>query len=192
MTSTCADLIAGVGKSSLIKSIVQTCEDIVHVDPLSPSLPSVDRLPGRRSKNRGNSAATSTHSITEVFASTKAYPPWWSDIEDTIVLHRRQSLGDTVLERNICFVDTPGYSQGMSRVEGIESVTQYVETQLYKSLSSRFSKSESVGLLSGSGGSQVDLVLYLVAQSTYIISILKTRAHIMQKLSMKILCSCKD
>lgn len=55
-----------------------------------------------------------TAQITEIYASTKPYPEWWSDLDDFRVLARRKSLGDTVLDRNICFVDTPGYSHGSS------------------------------------------------------------------------------
>jgi hypothetical protein len=55
-----------------------------------------------------------TTQITEIYASTKPYPEWWSDLDDLSVLKRRKSLGDTVLDRNICFVDTPGYGGGSS------------------------------------------------------------------------------
>ena len=74
-------------------------------------------------------------------------------------------MGDTVLERNLCFVDTPGYSRGMSKMEGIESVLQYIETQLRRTFSPPAEgESDVVGLLSGSGGSQVDVVFYLISQ----------------------------
>jgi len=162
-------IYAGVGKTSLIKSIVQTCEDIVHVDPLSPNLPSVDKPPASRPTSKRDSLnIKATQQITEVYASTKPYPSWWSDIEDTKVLRRRKSVGDTVLERNLCFVDTPGYSNGMSRMESIQSVLQYIETQLTKPFSApTASEGDIAGLLSGSGGSQVDVVLYLVAQGMH-------------------------
>lgn len=158
--------IAGVGKTSLIKSIVQTCEDIVHVDPLSPNLPSIEQLPSRKSLSKLSSASLrSTNKITEVYASTKPYPTWWSDIEETKVLRRRKSMGDTVLERNLCFVDTPGYSHGMSRMESIESILQYVEAQFTKPfVDTTGSQGDFVSLLSGSGGFQVDVVLYMIAQ----------------------------
>ena len=159
----------GVGKTSLIKSIVQTCEDIVHVDPLSASISSINQRSSRKSRSRlqdGN--ATSTQQITEVHASTKAYPTWWFDIEDVKVLRRRKSMGDTVLERNLCFVDTPGYSHGISRLETIETILQYVQAQLLKSVQLHKSNDgDIVGLLSGNGGSQVDLVLYMVAGGRY-------------------------
>lgn len=77
-------------------------------------------------------------------------------------------MGDTVLERNLCFVDTPGYSHGMSRMESIESILQYVEAQLSKPFANTSgSQGDFVSLLSGSGGSQVDLVLYMIAQGMW-------------------------
>lgn len=160
---------SGVGKTSLIKSIVQTCEDIVHVDPFSPNSHSIEHFSSRRSKQKQELLhAKSTQHITEVYASTRPYPAWWSDIEETKLVRRRKSMGDSVLERNLCFVDTPGYSHAMSKMEGIETVLQYVERQLKRSFSSPSEgESDIVGLLSGSGGSQVDVVFYLISQGKW-------------------------
>ena len=119
---------SGVGKTSLIKAIVQSCEHIVHVDPIAPSsllassvlarsAPSTPQPEGgrqkwgRRASSRGSAGTTQ---ITEVYASTKPYPEWWSEVDDFRVMQRRKSLGDAVLDRNICFVDTPGYGSGSS------------------------------------------------------------------------------
>lgn len=99
----------------MIKAIVQTCEDIVHVDPLTATPMSPEHR--RRSRTKSGSGRVdnqSTTQITEVFASTRAYPAWWSDLEDSRVLRRRKSMGDSVLERNLCFVDTPGYGNRSS------------------------------------------------------------------------------
>lgn len=112
----------GIGKSCLIKAIVQICEDIVHVDPVLAEVPF-----GR--SGRTTSATSSfytlssraeserTKKITEVYASTKPYPHWWSEHEDSKILRKRKSgtgATEAVLERNICFVDTPGYGSGTS------------------------------------------------------------------------------
>jgi hypothetical protein len=115
---------SGVGKTSLIKAIVQSCEHIVHVDPITPSTSASAsmmkpgtrlRNPGGSSKKHGKGAMESgTTHITEIYASTKPYPEWWSEIDDFRVLRRRKRLGDSVLDRNICFVDTPGYGNGSS------------------------------------------------------------------------------
>jgi hypothetical protein len=96
---------------------VQICEDIVHVDPLSSTPPSVTETLRKKSKSKsraGHSNVHSTSQISEVYASTRAYPHWWSEFDDGKVLKRRRSSGDSVLERNLCFVDTPGYGHGTS------------------------------------------------------------------------------
>ena len=153
---------SGVGKTSLIKSIVQTCGDIVHVDPLSSSLPNLDVHAGQKTKRKRTVRQPAQHAIMEIHASTRPYPPWWSNAQETLAF-RRKSIGDTVLERNLCFVDTPGYSYGMSRLETINAIIHYVEGQLERSFSAAPGEGDIVGLLSGKGGSQVDLVLYLVS-----------------------------
>lgn len=35
-------------------------------------------------------------------------------VNEPHISQRRKSLGDSVLERNVCFVDTPGYRHGSS------------------------------------------------------------------------------
>lgn len=114
---------SGVGKTSLIKAIVQSCEHIVHVDPITPSsvLSSSVTRPAsaavgkqRSSRRQSSRESAGTTQITEIYASTKPYPEWWSEVADFRVLRRRKSLGDAVLDRNICFVDTPGYGSGSS------------------------------------------------------------------------------
>lgn len=120
MSSNANGIIPGVGKTSLIKSIVQVSSDIVHVDPF-PGTPittsQTQRRKSRRMSRNEPPAVPSTSKISEVFASTRPYPNWWSEAEEVKVLRRRRSTstaGDTVLDRNICFVDTPGYSTGAS------------------------------------------------------------------------------
>lgn len=77
-------------------------------------------------------------------------------------------MGDTVLERNLCFVDTPGYSHKMSTKECINLVVNYVEAQSSKASSfASMDDGELVSILSGKGGTQVDLVFYLIAQGTF-------------------------
>lgn len=112
---------SGIGKTSLIKAIVQSCNHIVHVDPIAPSPPNLQQLgstsgPARHgNKKRANSKLDmGTTQITEVYASTKPYPEWWSELDDSRLLRRRKSIDEAVLDRNICFVDTPGYSSGPS------------------------------------------------------------------------------
>ncbi|OAP63268.1 hypothetical protein AYL99_02495 [Fonsecaea erecta] len=141
----------GVGKTSLIKSIVQLCEDIVHVDPLVTT---------NSSHGSHRTSASFSEAINEVYASTKPYPMWWSAIEESRILRRRKSMGDSVLERNVCFVDT-------SDSVKLERLVHYVEQQLVNAMVSVDQlTSEFSGLLSGRGGSQVDVVLYLISKDT--------------------------
>ncbi|KAK0109918.1 hypothetical protein ONS95_002589 [Cadophora gregata] len=158
---------SGVGKTSLIKAIVQVCEDIVHVDPLSATpitIPATRRKSLRTKSRNGSADLQTTSQITEIYASTRSYPSWWSDLEESRVLRRRKSMGDSVLERNLCFVDTPGYGNQTSCLECITPVIDYIESQ-FKKVSSfeGMSEPEMVNLLSGNGGSQVDVVLYVVS-----------------------------
>ncbi len=177
----------GVGKTSLIKSIVQICEDIVHVDPLSSNVSSMEQLPPRKSKGKtSSSSANSTSHISEVYASTKAYPPWWSDIEESRVMRRRKSVGDTVLERNLCFVDTPGYSHVTSASENVDSVVRYIESQLTKVFSlATANEGELLSMLSGNGGTQVDVVLYMIVQRIASFGALTNEIVLMFRLAIK-------
>ncbi|KAL2357254.1 hypothetical protein BJ546DRAFT_435985 [Cryomyces antarcticus] len=152
--------VGGVGKTSLIKSIVQTCEDIVHVDPLSPSLPTIQIPEPDQSKVwQKRKPYVGRTGIVEIYASTRPYPQWWSDLEESRVLKRRKSMGDTVLERNLCFVDTPGSNGKQER----ELAVQYIESQMHRNANiGTMSDSDLLGVLSGSGGVQVDVLLYLI------------------------------
>ena len=99
----------------------------MHVDIPSPSHLSTETAPTRKFKGRRISYnGRSTPIITELYASTKPYPAWWSDFEYTKVLRRRRGMEEAVLERNLCFVDTTGYSSGMAKMETIDTVIQYV------------------------------------------------------------------
>lgn len=71
-----------------------------------------------------------------------------------------------MLERNLCFVDTPGYSGGLSLIEGVEPVVQYLESQIARTMSAaQMTDADLLSLLTGNGGPQVDIVLYMISQS---------------------------
>lgn len=153
----------GVGKTSLIRSIVQLCEDIVHVDPLSPSQSFSQPPPPKSKSRRTKTEPVGTTRITEIHASTKPYPHWWTDVEESRILRRRKSSVDAVLERNICFVDTPGFSHDSSEKEDTNLVVDYVESLLYQTSSvTTLEDSDMLGVVSGSGGVAIDVVLYLL------------------------------
>lgn len=150
----------GSGKTSLIKAIVQASEDIVHVD----HLPDVQRMKQSERKRGVSRQQKEGPLISEVYASTKPYPSWWSGLDDSRVLRRRKSLGDVVLERNLCFVDTEGGKKS-SRAEQTEALIQYMIQQLLRALAAIHTvNSDLQGLLGGNGGSQVDAILYLISR----------------------------
>ncbi|KAK4547067.1 hypothetical protein LTR36_001288 [Oleoguttula mirabilis] len=135
----------GAGKTSLIQSILRSCDDVVHVD----------------------SAVTNTinnsPSITETHASTRPYPSWWTDFENRRMLLRRKSVGDGVLERNICLVDTPG----LDEESDVQQVLRYFNsTQLRTASLEKMTDSELINLLSGDGGVQIDAALWLFDPAT--------------------------
>lgn len=106
--------------------------------------------------------------VTEIHASTRPYPHWWTDVEETRVLRRRKSSIDTILERNVCFVDTPGYVEGSSEQDDMNLVVEYLESLLYQTASvTNMDDAELVGVISGSGGILVDVVLYMLPPSEY-------------------------
>lgn len=143
-----------MGKTSLIKSIVQLCDDIVHVDPLTSNIPPLGTVSGGRTKDKTKMERPST---TEVYASTKPYPSWWTEMEDSKMLRRRKSMGDAVLERNVCFVD-------VSASTGTDKIVDYMLQQLQNGIMAANTGSvEFLGLLSGRGGAQVDVILYLIS-----------------------------
>ncbi|EEQ32957.1 conserved hypothetical protein [Microsporum canis CBS 113480] len=141
----------GCGKTSLLKSIAQVFEDIVHIDPL-PHSPSA--MVKSRRKTSGKPRRTrECEPISEIYASTKPYPSWWSDMDDSRVLRRRKSTGDVILERNLCFVDT--FAGSKSADQQTEVIVQYMNKQFARAMSAvRSVTADFQGLLSGNGGPQ--------------------------------------
>lgn len=157
---------AGTGKTSLLRSMVQTSDDIVHVDPFPQnSIPNRISNAGRVTSRIGSKRRRPRHhaSAVEIYASTRPYPEWWTDLEDSRVLRRRKSQGDVVLERNICFVDTVDGKS--NRTDQTELEVRYMKQQFQRAVTSIHTvDSDLRGLLSGNGGSQVDSVLYLISE----------------------------
>jgi hypothetical protein len=78
------------------------------------------------------------------------------------VLRRRKSIGEIVLERNLCFVDTPAIS--LSRAGQTDAVLQYMRQQLQRATAAVAGSSvDFQNLLAGNGGTQVDAILYLIS-----------------------------
>ena len=133
---------------------------------MSHSHPSTQPIPAesKTRKNKGECAGTTQ--MIEIHASTKPYPHWWTDVEENRTLRRRKSSVDTILERNICFVDTPGFSQHSSEKEDMDRVVNYLESLFCQTSSVHtLEDSDILGVVSGSGGVAVDVVLYLLPPS---------------------------
>jgi len=69
-------------------------------------------------------------------------------------------MEDTVLERNICFVDTPALPTNANNSTP-HPLPQYMEALLHKNASiSAMNDNDLLNVLCGSGGVQVDVVIY--------------------------------
>ncbi|KAK4889489.1 hypothetical protein LTR27_011750 [Elasticomyces elasticus] len=142
----------GVGKTSLIQSIFRVCEDVVHVD--APGGGSQGSLP------RKGTDCKQSPGVTEFHASTRPYPPWWTDSEGRRMLHRRRSVGEGVLERNLCFIDTPAVDDEY----GAQQILDYFNDSLQRTANlDKMSESELISVVSGEGGNQIDVVLWILA-----------------------------
>jgi hypothetical protein len=79
------------------------------------------------------------------------------------VLRRRKSSLDAVLERNICFVDTPGFTRGSTERDDMDLVIDYIESLLLQTSSvTTMEDSDVLGVVSGIGGVSIDVVFYLL------------------------------
>jgi hypothetical protein len=85
-------LSLGIGKTSLIRTLAQRSEHIVHLDPILPA---------------------ATAHAAETYASSRPHR-WWQTDSDlhTPTEGRRYSVGE-MLDRNVCFVESPSPSEGI-------------------------------------------------------------------------------
>ncbi|KAK2032784.1 hypothetical protein LX32DRAFT_611214 [Colletotrichum zoysiae] len=156
---------SGLGKTALIRAITQSCSHIVHVDPTMPvAMASAGLLPANTLPN-DPPILQGTFQITETFASTKPYPPWWKESLQPSCVSGTGSVDDTILDRNICLVDTPGYQETCRPVDTVGQVSQYVESHLQKNRLDGMEDPDVLKAISGSGGLLVDAVLYTIASS---------------------------
>ncbi|EFE44070.1 conserved hypothetical protein [Trichophyton verrucosum HKI 0517] len=136
-------------------------------DPLpdSVSIPPSSMAKSRRKAGTKPRRTRECEPISEIYASTKPYPSWWSDMDDSRVLRRRKSLGDVILERNLCFVDT--FAGSKNADQQTEVIIQYMNKQFTRAVSAvRSVTTDFQGLLCGNGGPQVDVILYLITERT--------------------------
>lgn len=129
----------GVGKSSFINSVLRSSEHIVHVDPAIIG-------PGRGSFNTAGHDGHDPRFFTEILASTRPLPAWWTDFESRRMLHRRKSIGEGALDRNLTFIDTPG----LETDRDTQQLLEYVKTDLQRITHlDSLADNELVNLLSG-------------------------------------------
>ncbi|KAF5019778.1 hypothetical protein F66182_8215 [Fusarium sp. NRRL 66182] len=134
-------MVAGqsaIGKTSLIKTLAQRCEHIVHMDPIEQS--------------------SAVHA-TETYASSRPYPWWRSDSELTVTTRRRISATGDILDRNVCFVESPGHQRGAA---GSWRDLHYVESHLASLMRKPMADSDLFTLVNSGGEPVVDALLYLV------------------------------
>ncbi|KAF4966433.1 hypothetical protein FSARC_5877 [Fusarium sarcochroum] len=129
---------SGIGKTSLIKTLAQRCEHIVHMDPIQQS--------------------SAVHA-TETYASSRPHPWWRSDSELTVTTRRRLSTTGDILDRNVCFVESPGHQHGAS---GPWRDLHYVESHLASLMSKPMADSDLLTLVNSGGEPVVDALLYLI------------------------------
>lgn len=73
-----------------------------------------------------------------------------------------------MLERNLCFVDTPAIS--LSRPGQTDAILQYMRQQFHRATAALNSSSVDMqNLLAGNGGSQVDAIIYLVSNGKILV-----------------------
>ncbi|EGU73420.1 hypothetical protein FOXB_16058 [Fusarium oxysporum f. sp. conglutinans Fo5176] len=131
----------GIGKTSLIKTLAERCEHIVHMDPI---------------ENR-----SAVHA-TETYASSRPQPWWRSDSELTVTTRRRISTTGDVLDRNVCFVESPGHRRDAC---GSWRDLHYVESHLTSLMNKPMADSDLFTLVNSGGEPVVDALLYLIPHS---------------------------
>ncbi|KAI5460065.1 hypothetical protein BGZ63DRAFT_426013 [Mariannaea sp. PMI_226] len=129
----------GIGKTSLVWSLAQRCEHIVHVDQAEPT--------------------KSTH-VSEFYASSRPHPWWKTDSTAAMSYARRKSLTTgEMLDRNVCFAECPGRSSGFP---GSWQDLSYVKSHLTTLLTKPMDDSDLFALLNAGGAPIVDALLYLI------------------------------
>ncbi|KAF4908640.1 Poly(A) polymerase pla1 [Colletotrichum viniferum] len=103
--------------------------------------------------------------IAKTLASTKPFPQWWREPTSISSLSGSDTAGDIVLDRNVCFIDTPGYQETCRPSDTVEQVSHYVESHLHKCRLDDLNDSNVLRTISGGGGLLVDAVLYMISSS---------------------------
>jgi hypothetical protein len=99
--------------------------------------------------------------FAEIYASTRAYPSWWCEADGRPV-SRSTTSRDTILDRNITFIDMTGEHESDAYRNSNQAMS-YLQHSLKRTLSlSTLTEHELLDLISGNGGTQVDLIFYVL------------------------------
>jgi hypothetical protein len=86
-------------------------------------------------------------------------------------------MSETVLERNLSFIDTPGFDAKSELRADKQALVAHLEQLFQRNAAMpELSASEMLGILSGAGGVQVDVVLYICSPAGTLISCLHTNS----------------
>ncbi|ATY59492.1 Cell division GTP binding [Cordyceps militaris] len=126
----------GTGKTSIIRSIYQCCEHIVHID------------------------AVNTHfsgPVLETHASTRPYQWWQTEIPSETLRRRSSTSVEDILDRNICFLDFTPQSPISTR-----HAFDFLESTLAPLLEKQMADADLISLLSNGNEPIVHAVLYML------------------------------
>ncbi|KAJ6785872.1 hypothetical protein PWT90_05447 [Aphanocladium album] len=127
---------SGTGKTSIIRSISQCCEHIVHLDALNTNF---------------------NGPVLEIHASTRPYQWWQTDSSETLRRRRSSMSVEEILDRNLCFLDfTP---QGPASTP---HAVDFLESTLGPLLDKQMADADLISLLSNGNEPIVDAVLYML------------------------------
>ncbi|CAH0041604.1 unnamed protein product [Clonostachys solani] len=130
----------GVGKASLVQSIAQCCQHIVHVD---------------------NAISPRPDSMNELYASTRSLPWWRTSMDSASTAGQRRYSTSEILDRNVCFVVRSGYQPHYPETGEVN----YVDSQLSPLLEKPIGDTDLEYLLSSGGEGIVDVVLYMIPRT---------------------------
>ena len=120
--------------------------------------------------------------MSEIHASTKPYPAWWTDGGSKRASVTSGESASAILERNICFVDSPGvyshdsvgYPSQHLEVEltlqphstsPLDAISTYLTEHISASAIDSLEDLSLLKMLEAGGGSLVDAVFYLISPS---------------------------
>ncbi|KAJ3483139.1 hypothetical protein NLG97_g7382 [Lecanicillium saksenae] len=127
---------SGTGKTSIIRSISQCCEHIVHLDALNTNF---------------------NGPVLEIHASTRPYQWWQTGSSETLRRRRSSTSVEEILDRNLCFLDfTP---QGPSSTP---HAVDFLESTLSPLLEKQMADADLISLLSNGNEPIIDAVLYML------------------------------